>query len=146
MHIAYLQKAQFISVEELAKTVGLKRRQIAQLGRDGKIPGAIRLDGYHYAYPVTPELLDWIEWKRRKVQQRREPSKTGKVNLTSGVITIQGIRQSFDIWLRRVGGLDSILKMEPEYRQDIINEIRPIARLHSRLSQALTKRDSTKET
>jgi hypothetical protein len=143
MHIAHQQNGDFISVEELAKRVLLKRRQIAQLARDGKIPGAIRPDGYHYVYPVTPELLDWIEWKRRRVQRRKQPVKKAKVNLETGVITVQGIRMEFDLWLRRVGGLDGILKMESEVLQDLVVEIQPIARLHWRINQELRQRVST---
>jgi hypothetical protein len=116
------------------------------MARNGEIPGAIRLDGYHYKYPVTPELLDWIEWKRRKVQQRKRPVKEAKLKWNIGVTTIQGIRQEFDVWLRRVGGIDGILKMPPECLEDIVIEIQPIEKLHSQIMQALTKRDSTKRT
>jgi hypothetical protein len=145
MHIAHSDQPELFTVEELADRTGLKRRQIAQEARDGKIPGAIRPDGYHYAYPVTPELLDWIEWKRRKVQRRKRPIKTAKVKPTTGVITLQGLRQGFEIWFRRVGGLDGILKMKSEYLHDIISEIQPIARLYGRIAQELTHRDSIKE-
>lgn len=143
MHIAHRQNVEFIGVEELAKRVGLKRRHIAQLARDGKIPEAIRLDGYHFAYPLTRELVDWIEWKRRKVQKRKQPSKTAKVNLTTGVITVPGIHQEFDIWYRRVGGRDGILKMESEILRDLVVEMQPIALLHWRIEQELRRRDST---
>src|SRR5215472_15718249 len=111
MHIAHRQNTGFITVEELAKRVGLKRRKIAELARDGKIPGAIQPDGYHYAYPLTPELLDWIEWKRRRVNQRQRSLKMPHPKLASGVITVQGIRMEFDLSMRRVGGLDGIVKM-----------------------------------
>jgi hypothetical protein len=111
--------------------IGLKRRQIAYLARNGQIPGAIRPDGYHYQYPVTPELLDWIKWKRRQVERRKHPGspESRKIRTDTGVITIHGIRGLFDVWIRRVGGLEGILKMEPEIRQEIIGEILPIARL-----------------
>ncbi len=137
MHIAHPQNAQFISVEELAKTLGLRRRQIAELARDRKIPGAIRLDGYHYAYPVTPDLLDWIEWKRHKVNQRKRAIEQARPKPTSGLITIQGIRQSFDVWKRRVGGLNGILKMDRECQQDILVELQAFARLHQDIYRAL---------
>jgi hypothetical protein len=146
MHIAHQVQLQVIGAEELAKRVGLKRRQIAELARRGKIANAIRPDGYHYVYPLTPELLDWIEWKRRQVKQRRRPIEAAKPKSTSGVITIHGIRQEFDIWFRRVGSFDEILKMESEYLQDIAGEIQPIARLHSRITQELRSRDLVKKT
>jgi hypothetical protein len=139
MHIAHLQNAEFISVEELAKTIGLKRRQIAQLARDGKIPGAIRPDGYHYVYPLTRELLHWIKWKCRQVERRKHPNspESRKIRKDQRVTTIRGIRAQFDVWIRRVGGLDGILKMKPEYQQEIMGEIRPILRVHSRIIQML---------
>jgi hypothetical protein len=145
MHIAHRHNAGFINVEELAKRVGLKRRQIAELARRGKIPGAIQPDGYHYVYPITRELLDWIEWKRLKVQQRKRRVKKAKVNLETGVITVSGIRQEFDIWLRRVDGVHGVLKMESEILQDLVVEMQPIARLHWRINQELKQRGSTKK-
>jgi hypothetical protein len=134
MHIAHPKNVELIPVEDLAKSVGLKRRHIAELARNERIPGAIRPDGYHRVYPVTPELLDWIEWKRRRVQQRKQHVRNAKANLETGVITVQGIRQEFDIWLRRVGGLNGILKMPSECRNDIAIELRAIARLYSQLT------------
>ena len=135
MHIAHSLSEDSIGVEELAKRVGLKRRRIAQMARNKEIPGATRPNGYQYIYPATPELLDWIEWKRRKVQQRKQRNGTSRVKLTTGVITIQGIRQEFDIWLRRVGGIDGILKMGPECSKDIATELRAIARLYWQLTK-----------
>jgi transcriptional regulator with XRE-family HTH domain len=136
MHIAHPQPQLFLTVEDLAKKVGLKRRQIAELARREKIPGVSRLDGYHYVYPITPELLDWIEWKRRQVQQRKQP-KSSKTKTNVGVITIHGIRQSFDIWKRRVGGLDGILEMDRECQEGILVELQAFARLHHNIYRAL---------
>ena len=118
-----------LAVEQLAELVGLKRRQIAYLARNKKIPDVICPNGYHYEYLVTPELLDWIEWKRRQIQRRKQP-KTSKTKGNVGVITIQGMRQSFEIWKRRVGGLEGILKMDPQRQQDILIELQAFARLY----------------
>lgn len=123
-------------MEQLAELVGLKRRQIAYLARKEKIPGVIRPNAYHYEYRVTPELLDWIEWKRRQVQRRKQPE-SFQTRTNTGVITIQGLRQSFDIWKRRVGGLDGFLKMDPECQQDILVELQAFARLHYHIYRAL---------
>jgi hypothetical protein len=133
MHIAHPEIGQVLTVEQLAELIGLKRRQIAYLAPI--IPGAVRPDGYHYEYRVTLELLDWIEWKRNKVERRRQSNRKPSSGKGSGIITIQGIRQEFDIWLRRVGRLDGILGMPPEDQQDILSEIRPIARLYSQLAK-----------
>jgi hypothetical protein len=137
MHIAYLTIGQVLSVEQLAELVGLKRRQIAYEARNGKIPGAIRPDGYHYEYRVTPELLDWIESKRRQVARRKHPSLRENRRTDTGVLTIHGMRQDFDIWKRRVGGLSGILKMDRECQQDILVELQAFARLHQDIYWAL---------
>ena len=136
MHIAHLKIGEVLPVEQLAELVGLKRRQIAYLARNGKIPGVICPDGCHFQYLVTPELLDWIEWKRHQLQRRKQP-KSCKTKTNAGVITIHGIRQSFDIWKRRVGGLNGILKMDPERQQDILVELQALARLYHDIYRAL---------
>jgi len=146
MHIAHRDQQESVNVEELAKRIGLKRRQVAYLARKGEIPDVICVDGYHKAYPLTPANLGYIDWKRQKVKERKQPKTKGGGKKTTGVITIQGIRQEFDIWFRRAGRLDGILKIESEYLEDIIREIQPIARLHSRIIQELRSRDSVKET
>ncbi len=47
--------------------------------------------------------------------------------LATGVVTIQGIRQSFEIWRMRVGGIDGVLKMEDDDQSAIIGELQEIA-------------------
>jgi hypothetical protein len=140
MHIAHLVEKQFLTVQELAKRMGLKRRQIAAEARKKRIPGVIRPDGYHYAYPLTPELLDWVEQKRRQVQRRKKAPAPERRKMNTGVITLQGIRAQFDVWLRRVGGLNGILKMGPEHINDILFEIEAIAKLHWQIIEALKGR------
>src|SRR5437879_9611195 len=111
MHIAHHKNGKVITVEQLAKMVGLGRRQIAQLARDGKIPGVIRPNGYQNQYPLTPELLDWIPWKRRQVERRKHPDspESRKIRTNAGVITIHGIRAQFDVWISGVGGLEGLV-------------------------------------
>lgn len=144
MHIAHLEDEQSITVEQLAKMIGLKRRQVANLAKKGMIPGVSRPDGCHFQYRLTPELRDWIERKRGEVTRRRVCGqsvvpKSGKA-LTHGIIAIHGIRMEFDIWLRRVGGLEGILKMNRQSRDDVVGEIRAIADLYSRLTHELRDR------
>lgn len=76
MHIAH-SLAEFLTVDEVAKRVGLKRRQIANLARAGEINGARRSpDGYHFEYPVSKELLMWIsEKKKSTIRQRQKPAR-----------------------------------------------------------------------
>ena len=73
MHIAQSRGPKFVSVEELAKLAGVKRRQIANLARAGEIPGARSApNGYHFEYPDTPELRAWIKQKRRVASERAQ--------------------------------------------------------------------------
>ena len=137
MHIAHSEVGQSITVEQLAKRIGLKRRQVANLAKKGGIPGVSRPDGCHYQYRLTPELRDWIERKRsevtrRRVQRQSVVPNSGKAR-THGITTIHGIRMEFDIWLRRVGRLEGILKMDRQSRDDIVGELRAIAELHRAL-------------
>ena len=44
-----------------------------------------------------------------------------------GVVTIQGIAQEFQLWLKRLGGNGEILKMPLEEQMEIAKEIRQIA-------------------
>lgn len=46
--------------------------------------------------------------------------------LQHGVITIQGIHQTFSVWLRRVGGLQGVAKMDLENKEEILGEINEI--------------------
>jgi len=57
--------------------------------------------------------------------------------LGSGVYTVHGIRQSFDIWLRRVDGLDGIKKMDLENQMEILDELSPIVELGIALHEHL---------
>ena len=141
MHIAHSEDAQSVTVEQLAKMIGLKRRQVANLAKKRNIPGVIRPNGYHYHYPLSPALRDWIERKRGEVTRKRDCGqsvlpKSGKA-LTHGIVTIQGIRMEFDIWLRRVGGLDGILKMDRQSRHEIVGETRAIAQLYASIAHTL---------
>ena len=67
----------------------------------------------------------------RQVERRKHPDspESRKMRTDAGLITIHGIRAQFDVWIRRVGGLEGIMKMKPDFRQEIIGEILPIARL-----------------
>ena len=83
-------------------------------------------------------LFRLVLFGRRKVQRRKQPE-SFQTRTNTGVITIQGLRQSFDIWKRRVGGLDGILKMDPEYQQDILVELQAFAMLHHDISRVLNR-------
>lgn len=53
-----------------------------------------------------------------------------------GIVSLKGVRQEFDIWLNRVGGIRGIYSMdkkEPGSIQDIIEDLEPFAELYSAL-------------
>lgn len=120
-----------ITGPELARLVGLQRRQVAYLARQGAIPGAFRPYGNQFRFTVTSELENWIEWKCLQVSRSRQslPSENRKMNV--GVIAIHGIRQEFEIWRRRVE--PEIPKMEVEVIHEIIVELSGFVDLHGRL-------------
>jgi hypothetical protein len=140
MHIAH-HKVSKVHVEQLAKMVGLKRRQIAYLAKKGRIPDAICPDGYHYQYPLTPQLSDWIEWKHRLVERRKQANspESRRIGTDREVITIRNFRRRFDVWLNRVGGVKGILKKDDELRREILGELQPFARLHQNIYRSLNQ-------
>lgn len=77
-----------------------------------------------------------IKWARIAMEQRLTPAQLrlsivhGEVVdreatrlLSTGMITIQGIRQSFDIWYRRVGGINGVRKMDLDHQIEIAEEL-----------------------
>lgn len=46
--------------------------------------------------------------------------------LSTGVITIPGIRQEFDVWLHRIGGYEGVRKLDADTQQEIYEELEPI--------------------
>ena len=106
-----------ITGPELARLVGLQRRQVAYLARQGAIPGAFRPYGNQFRFTVTSELENWIEWKCLQVSRSRQslPSENRKMNV--GVIAIHGLRDDFERWRRR---MEPVI---PELKSDDIHEI-----------------------
>jgi hypothetical protein len=77
-----------------------------------------------------------IKWARIASEQRLTPAQLrlsivhGEVvdrdatkMLSTGMITIQGIRQSFDIWYRRVGGINGVRAMDLDHQIEIAEEL-----------------------
>jgi hypothetical protein len=60
-----------------------------------------------------------------------------------GVLTIQGVRQSFDVWVRRVGGIDGVKAMELDHKIEIMEELDAICEfgmmLHDHLQEIQSK-------
>ena len=112
MHIAHSQPGEFLSVGQIEKLTGLKRRQIANLARRRAIPGArLSANGYHYEYPVSRALRDWIMWKEFEISRRKQcklseadkesplmPESPEPNSRQTGIANLPGIRQMFDVW------------------------------------------------
>ena len=141
MHIAHYEDGKFLTVEQIAKMTGLKRRQLANLAKKKMIPGVTRPNGYHYAYPLTPELWDWIQWKGHRVKQRKVDGRSGlhgSRRIDTGINSIQGVRGEFDIWRRRVESkLDA---WDDETIEEVRRELAAFVHMHSCLTQKLKAR------
>jgi hypothetical protein len=59
--------------------------------------------------------------------------------LNTGVVTPHGIRQSFDVWLRRMGGIEGVQKLDEEMQEDIAEELSAIIEFGIALDASLSK-------
>lgn len=113
------------------------------------------LTGDHYLQLARSELpqAKKVEWARIASDQHLTPTQLrfsmlenavvegpAARALKSGVITIHGIRQQFDVWLSRVGGLNGILKMDEDHREEIMGELEAIVQLGQNLMDSFAKR------
>lgn len=55
----------------------------------------------------------------------------------TGVLTIQGVVQEFEIWIKRVGGIEGIIKQAPEDRQAVVDYLDRIASFRALLCSKL---------
>jgi hypothetical protein len=128
----------------------------------GALPIQLRfgnLDGDHYVELIKSGLprAQKIRWARIASEQGLTPSqlrfsmiegevvdKAAAKALQTGVITIQGIRQSFDIWSRRVGGIAGVQAMELEDQIEIMEELDAICEFGMMLHEHLAKTQETK--
>ncbi len=95
------------------------------------------LSSEHYIeLSKAPDKKKQIKWARIASEQNLTPTQlrfsiienevvdmAAAKQLKSGVVTIQGIRQSFDVWLRKVGGIDGVQGMEKDHQEEILNEL-----------------------
>lgn len=108
------------------------------------VPRTLRfenLDGDHYV-ELSKAKLDKktaTRWARIASEQRLTPSQLrlsiseGEVvdravakQQSTGIYTIHGIRQEFDVWARRVGGLEGVKKMDTDHQVEIMEELAAI--------------------
>lgn len=62
--------------------------------------------------------------------------------MQTGVLTIQGVRQSFDVWARRVGGIDGVKAMELDHQVEIMEELDAICEFGMTLHEHLQAQES----
>ena len=147
MHIAHLNPAEFLSVRQLEKLTGLKRRQIANLAKYRDIPGArLSANGYHYEYPDSEALREWIMWKQLEVKQRKirklKPGAEWPQNnpAKSGIANLPGIRMEFDMWHQRATSNRPLEKWTSEALLEAVREIYPIAVFVKNVQKILVSR------
>jgi hypothetical protein len=94
---------------DIRRQTGLSKASVARLAREGKIPGAWRIDGHHFAFADTPQLRGWIDAQRskRKMEDLRAFRKAGRSSSYPspgkvGIETLEAIHMEFLRWKSRV--------------------------------------------
>lgn len=125
----------------------------------GSIPEELRyanLDSDHYVVLAGAEdPKEQIKWARIASEKHLNPSQLkfsmaeGEIvdraaarQLNTGVITPHGIRQSFDVWLRRMGGLEGIKKLELDMQEEIVEELSAIVEFGLAMDAALSSHET----
>lgn len=144
-------------VDEALEQLELELTLVKTAVAINSVPHELRLenlDGEHYIELSRAQLSKSkaIRWARIASEQRLTPAQLrlsiveGEVIdraaaklLQTGVITIHGIRQSFDVWYRRVGGIEGVRKMELDHQIEIAEELDSVMEfgyaLHDHLAQ-----------
>lgn len=127
------------------------------------IPKQLRfdnLDGDHFVELARADISkqEMIRWARIASEQNLTPMQLrfsiieGEVidraaakQQGTGVYTVQGIRQSFDIWLRRVGGLGGVLDMDMDHKIEIMEELESICEFGLQLHHHIVQQQNQAE-
>jgi hypothetical protein len=112
------------------------------------------LDGEHYVELSKSNITkaQKIHWARIASEQRLTPvqlrfsivegevvDRTVAREAQTGLYTVHGIRQSFDVWYRRVGGINGVKAMETDHQIEIMEELEAICHFGFELDEHLTK-------
>lgn len=118
------------------------------------------LDGDHFVELSKADLprKDIVRWARIASEQGLTPMQLrfsiieGEVvdraaakQQGTGVYTVHGIRQSFDIWVRRVGGLAGVLQMDIDHQTEIMEELQAICEFGLQLNHHIMLHKNTEE-
>lgn len=123
------------------------------------------LNGDHYVELSRAELTreQAIRWVRIAHEQSLTPmqlrfsiaegevvDQTSAKQQGTGVYTVHGIRQSFDIWARRVGGIEGVQGMDMDHKIEIMEELEAICEfglaLHHHILQEQNKAEAANAT
>lgn len=100
------KKPNTLTVTQVALLTGLRRRQVAVLARDGRIPDATRPDGWHYQYNDTLALRAWMSEYKKATALRRKPTQEKlSEGLRQELYSARNGRLSPLAWERRYRGL-----------------------------------------
>jgi hypothetical protein len=141
------------ALEQLEFEATLVKAAVAinQIPLDLRFPN---LTGDHYVELAKADLsrAKATKWARVAFEQGLTPSQLkfsiveGEVvgrdaarALSSGVVTIQGIRQQFDVWMKRMNGLEGVLKLERDHQEEILGELEAMAALWGDLKEHLSQ-------
>src|SRR4051794_12653880 len=119
-----LNRHNLLKMSDVAQMAGVSRQAAWKAASAGEIAGTTRSEGGQFL--VTRDgAEEWAMNKKalwrdqQRVRAARDRARFHKRTAVSGVIGIHGIRQDFDIWLRRVGGAEGILKQDKEDVQEV---------------------------
>lgn len=124
---------------------------IASVPEDVRKPN---LDSAHYVVLAKSGLkkAQIAKWAQTASEQNLTPSRL-KASIAAGavvskdvanqqlhgVVTIQGIRGEFELWLRKVGGVAGIVEMGEDAASDVLEELRLFRDTHETLGRRLNK-------
>lgn len=132
------------AVDEALEQLELEAILVKTATAINSVPRALRfehLEGEHYVELAKADMprANKIRWARIASEQRLTPvqlrfsmiegevvDKASSKGLHTGIYTVQGIRQSFDVWYRRVGGMEGVKAMDVDHQIEIMEEIEAI--------------------
>lgn len=149
-------------VDEALEQLELEATLVKTAFAISTIPLDLRFDnlvGEHYVELAKSGIpkAQKVRWARIASEQQLTPSQLrfsiieGEVvdraaarAMQTGVLTIQGVRQSFDVWARRVGGIEGVKAMELDHKMEIMEELDAICEFGMLLHDHLRKVQETK--
>jgi hypothetical protein len=137
----------YLKAGDIRRQTGLSRASVARLAAQGKIPGAWRVDGHHFAFADTPQLRSWIETQRskRKMEDLRGFRKAGRSSSShqqgrTGIYTIEAIHMDFLRWKSLVAGDGFPQEWTTGELEKIRSDLNPFKSTIAELEEELNRR------